>query len=119
MSDPISLTFNQGETVSFPVVMTGPDEVTPTDLTGATITSDVRKEYNTDVVASFTIVETDLVNGSFSINLSSAITEALPMNTKGRITSFVFDVDIKYADLTVDTPISGYLKVTRRVTANV
>lgn len=119
MSNPISLNFSQGETVSFPVVMTDPDGITPTDLTGSIITGDIRKEYVTDVVASFTVVATDLVNGSFSINLPSSVTEALPMNTKGRITSFVFDVDIKYTDNSIDTPISGYLKVTRQVTANV
>lgn len=119
MSNPISLNFNQGETKSFPVTIKDKDTGTPIDLTGATITSDIRKEYNTAVVASFTITETDLANGSFSLDISSTVSEALPMNSKGRITSFVFDVDIKYVNLDIATPISGYLKVTRQVTANV
>jgi len=119
MSNPISLNFNQGETVEFPVIMTEKDTGTPIDLTGATITGDIRKEYTTDVLASFIITETDLSVGSFSFGLSSSTSEALPMNNKGRITSFVFDIDVKYPSGRIDTPISGYLKVTRMVTANV
>ena len=121
MSNPISLNFNQGETVLYPVVITEKDTGTPIDLTGAVITGDIRKEYNTEVLASFVItnINYQLVDGGFELTLSSAISEALPMNNKGRITSFVFDVDVKYPSGRIDTPISGYLKVTRRVTANV
>jgi len=123
MSNPISLTFKQGATVQFPITITATtgSPLGPVDLTGYTFKADIRKEYNTAVVASFTINETDLVNGQFNIELSAAVTEALPMNTKGRVTSFVFDVDM-YAPgspQVIDTPIDGYLKVTHRVTANV
>jgi len=123
MSNPISLTFNQGATVQFPITITATtgSPLGPVNLTGYTFAADIRKEYNTDVIASFVINETDLANGEFNIELSAAVSEALPMNSKGRVTSFVFDVDM-YAPgspQVVDTPITGYLKVAHRVTANV
>lgn len=118
MSDTPSLQFVQGETVSFPVTVTDSLGV-PIDLSGATIKSDIRKEYNTDVVASFTIEETDLLNGQFALTMTSVTSEALPMNTTGRITSFVFDVDVYYPGGNIETIISGYLKVVRGVTSNV
>lgn len=118
MSSPISLTFNQGETVQFPVTIkdsTG----TPIDLTGYTFASDIRKEYTTPVISSFTINTTDLLNGEFVLELSATVTEGLPVNTSGRVTSFVFDLDMNDGTGVISTPISGYLKVVHRVTVNV
>jgi len=116
MADMISLSIVHGDDASFPVTVAAEGSPSVVDLTGATITADIRKEYSSAVVGSFTITETDLSIGSFSLDLSSATTTALPQNTKGRIQSFVFDVQIVYADTTRDTIISGYLKVANEVT---
>ena len=118
MSDPISLTFNQGATVQFPITIKDSATGDPIDLTNYVFASDIRKEYNTSVIESFTINETDLANGTFNIELSSVQSEGLPANSNGRVTSFVFDVDMTAPGGTVDTPISGYLKMVHRVTAN-
>ena len=120
MSSPISLSFTQGETIQIPITIKDSGG-TPKDLSGYTFKSDVRKEYTTGVVASFTIVEVDLANGSFRLDMSSPVSEALPVNTTGRVTSFVFDLDM-YAPGSpqiIETPLSGYLKIAHRVTANV
>ena len=121
MSTPISLTFTQGETVQFPVTITATSgsPLGPVNLVGYTFKADIRKEYTTDVIASFTIAETDLANGQFTLEMSSTDSAALPINTSGRVTSFVFDVDMIGAGspATISTPISGYLKVVHQVTA--
>ena len=118
MSNPISLSFNQGETVQYPVTIKDNETGNPIDLTSYTVTSDIRKEYNQPVIASFTVNTTNLDIGEFILELDSITSESLPMNTGGRITSFVFDVDLT-AGSSVATPITGYLKVQRGVTDNV
>lgn len=116
MADTISLGFVHGDDVTFPVELTATGSPTTVDLTGATVKADIRKEYTGDVIASFTPNYTDLPNGKFELGLTSAQTSLLPQNTRGRINSFVFDVEITYLDTTKDTIISGYLKVTNEVT---
>lgn len=117
MADTISLGFVHGDDVTFPVTMTNPaGSPLEVDLTGATVRADIRKEYGTAVIASFTPNYTDLANGAFELTLDAATSATLPQNTKGRINSFVFDVEITYLDTTKDTIISGYLKVTNEVT---
>ena len=116
MADTISLGFVHGDDVTFPVEMTQPGSPTAVDLSGATVKADIRKEYGTAVLASFTPVYTDLPNGKFELTLDAATSATLPENPKGRINSFVFDVEVTYVDTTKDTIISGYLKVTNEVT---
>jgi len=119
MADTISLGFIHGDDVTYPVTITGPASGfvhTPIDLTGATIKSDIRKEYGTSVLASFTINLTDLSNGKFELYLDAATSATLPQNSKGRVNSFVFDVEVTFASGNKDTIISGYLKVTNEVT---
>ena len=115
MADTISLGFVHGDDVTFPVEMTD-DVGDPIDLTGALIKSDVRKEYGTTVLVSFVINYTDVINGKFELYMSNTDTSILPQNLKGRINSFVFDVEVTFVDTSVDTIITGYLKVTNEVT---
>lgn len=120
MSKPISLTFVQGETVQFPVTITATSgsPLGVVDLSGYTFAAAIRKEYNTSVVENFTVTLTDLPNGQFTLELSSVQTANLPINSKGRITSFVFDVDMNAggSPAIISTPITGYLKVVHQVT---
>lgn len=116
MADPTFLGFVHGDDVTYPIDMTDAGSPPETDLTGATIKADIRKEYNTAVLASFTIIETDLPNGRFELNLPAAASATLPQNLKGRQQSFVFDVEVTYVGGTKETIISGYLKVINEVT---
>lgn len=116
VNNPISLTFNQGEDVNITIAVADTSDV-PSNLNGTVVTSDIRKEYHTAVLASFTVDSSDLVNGNITLSLSAADTTTLPTRRNSRVTSFVFDVKFTYADTSVDIPIHGYLKMTRTVTA--
>lgn len=115
MADTISLSFVHGDDVTYPIEITDPDGL-PIDLTGATARSDIRKEYTTGVVGSFGVSFTDAINGKFEITLDQATSSALPQNRSGRITSFVFDVEVIFGSGDKDTIITGYLKVANQVT---
>lgn len=114
-SNPIKLYFVQGETVSFPITIQADGSPSVVDLTGVTITSSIRKEYHLPVVGSFTIQETDLANGQFTLYLDSSAS-CLPVNYDSNKTSFVFDVTIAYPGGSIKKPLYGYLIVQRRVT---
>lgn len=115
MADTISLDFVHGDNVTYPITLKDAAGGA-IDLTGATVKSDIRKEYNTGVITSFVPNYTDLANGAFELVLSQASSTLLPQSKRGRINSFVFDVEILYAGGNKDTIISGYLKVTNEVT---
>lgn len=118
-TNPVSLEFVQGDTVTIGLQWNDPNGSpvnAPIDLTGCVITSQIRKEYNTEVLASFTVVETDLVNGKFDLILSEVASAALPARANSRITSFVFDVNVQFPGGTTQTPVYGYLKMQREVT---
>lgn len=114
--------FVHGDTVNIPITWTGPETGSPpnapVNLTGATIRADIKKEYTGEVLTSFNIIETDFATGKFTLNLPASLSALLPQNPKGRIMSFVFDVDIQYAGspITKETMMTGYLKVTNEVT---
>jgi len=112
----ISLSFVQGDDVTFPVTMTAAGSPSVVDLTGSTITADIRKEYTSSVVGSFTISATDLANGKFSLVLPSSVSSLLPTNTGTKVTSFVFDVQVAWPSTSIQTIISGYLKMQHQVT---
>lgn len=119
LTNPVSLDFVQGDTVTIGFEWLDPDGSpanAPLDLTGCTITSQIRKEYHTPVLASFTVVPTDLVNGKFDLILSEVASAALPARANSRITSFVFDVNVQFTTGTTQTPVYGYLKMQREVT---
>lgn len=112
----ISLSFVQGDDVTFPVTITAPGSPSTVNLTGSTITGSIRKEYTSPVVGSFTIVGTNLAAGQFSLVLPKTVTSVLPINATSKITSYVFDVQITYPSGSVETVITGYLKMQHQVT---
>lgn len=110
----IKLFLHQGDNKSWPVTISASGSPSTVDLTGVTLSGDIRAEYNTDIVGSFTFTETDLANGQFSIDISAATSAALPIEDFRK--SFVFDIQIDWPGGNIDTPISGYLIVQREVT---
>jgi len=117
MADMISLSVTHGDNKTWPITWVSSGSPSVIDITGATFKADIRKEYGTAVLGSFTITETDLSIASFSLVLDDVTCAALPQNTKGRINSFVFDVEITYTGSPAikETIISGYLKVANEV----
>ena len=116
-TNPTSLEFVQGDTVNLTINWTD-TAGSPVDLTGSTIVSSIKKEYNTAVLLSFTFdaSASDLPAGLIVLTLTSTETAGLPPRTDARITSYVFDVNVTYANGDVATPVYGYLKMQRQVT---
>lgn len=110
----IKLFLHQGDDKSWPVTMTTPGSPSTVDLSGVTLSGDIRAEYDSSVVGSFTFTETDLANGQFSIDISKTTSASLPVT--GARTSFVFDIQIDYPSGDRSTPITGYLIVQREAT---
>lgn len=84
---------------------------TPVDLTGATIRGMVRVAY-TDAApqCSFTVENTDLVNGQFTIKIPSATTTTLSFDVG------VYDVEVQYASGIVDRVLQGKVVLSPEVT---
>ena len=114
-ANPVSLSFVQGDTFFMDVDWQDENGVAM-NLTGSTITAVVRKEYHTEVLASFVVEETDLTQGQFKLTLPDDVTTTLPARSKSAVTSFVFDINVEFQDGTTVTPIYGYLKMQRQVT---
>lgn len=115
--NPISLDMVQGDSFRRTITYSTSGSPSVVDLTGATITGSIRKEYDTDVITTFNIENRDDPSGTFDIALTPTQTSALPMNRRGRITSFVFDVEITFGTGDKKTILYGYLKVQREVTS--
>lgn len=113
--NPISLSFVQGSTPRYTIVVKQNDaNSTPVNLTGCTISGDIRLEYGAPVLTSWNVSPTNLAQGRFEIHLTKTQTAALPVS--GFRTSFVFDIDVTFPNGDVKTYLYGYLKVTREVT---
>lgn len=107
VSNPVKLSFYQGDSVDFTIVLQA------IDLTGASIESKLKEEFTSTTEYPFTVVETDLTNGTFNITMSPAQTSLLPITgTKAR-KSFVFDIRITHASGQVETPVYGDMIVDR------
>jgi hypothetical protein len=115
IKNPISLEFVQGEDVNIIVDIADAGGNT-VNLLDTVIESEIRKEYNQEVIASFVVDNTDLSIGKFTLTLPSSVTETLPVRSRSRVTSFVFDIKITYQNGSVERPIHGYLKMVRGVT---
>ena len=75
---------------------------TPIDFTGATIRGQIRETAaSTVVIASFTVVNEDLANGTFVLNIPSATTTTLSFTTA------VYDVEVQYPNGSVDRLLQG------------
>ena len=113
-SDFIKLYVHQGDSETWNVVSSD----SPTlDLSGATFRGDIRKEYNTDVLGSFTFEEVDYSLGQFNIKLDATTSASLPIPGKNMAQTFVFDIQyIQGSPENVTTMMHGHLVVQREVT---
>lgn len=107
------LEFMQGDDVSFKFIHEDSDG-NPINLSGATIESQIRSDYEKDVVASFVVVYDDLASGEYSLTLTKAITSAITV--KGKQQLFVFDVEVTYNNGTRKKATKGTITIGREVT---
>lgn len=84
----------------------------PVSLVGATVSGKVRvAPESTAVIATMTGTVTDGPNGEFTIVLSAAVTAAIACDASGAgnrvLTTFVYDCEVTYSDLTVQRVLEG------------
>lgn len=113
---PVNLYMVQGDYKDWQVTITQTGSPSVRDLTGYTLSGDIRKEYNTEVAGSFTINAVDLTNGQFDFAVTSSTSTNLPVTSP--LTSFVFDIQgiPPGSPQQPETLFWGYLKVRREVT---
>lgn len=112
VSDTISIYRGDNFSRQYQLATGSSSSSTPIDLTGCTITSDVRLTETTtgSPLVSFTITRDDNTNGKFSLKLSNTTTASLPLG------SAVFDIQVVFPDGTVTTYVKGSITVSPDVT---
>ena len=93
----------------------------PVDISTALVVGQIRKTASSkDISATFTVTEVDFSLGQFTLSLSAIDTSKLkcnPSNSAYRtITPFAYDVELHYADGTVNRILSGVINVSPEVT---
>ena len=107
----LNITVEQGSTFQYPVQIMEADGVTPVDLTGYTFGGMIRLNYNDATpLATFTINETDLVNGSFAFELTSATTTALSFKRA------MYDIEITSPTSVTSRVLEGFVRLSKEVT---
>ena len=110
------LTFHQGDDLFYDFALVGADEVTPISLVGATIKSQIKKDYNKPVAAEFSVTYTDMVNGKFQLSLTGAQTQAIQI-AKGDKASYLYDVQMTQQNGQTVTLMRGKIVITRDITS--
>lgn len=107
----LNISVDQGSTFTTEITLMQSDGVTPIDLTGFTLRSEIRKTYqSTTVTASFLLTVLDVVGGKIRLELLDTTTEAIK---KGR---YVYDVELisphltsEVSSITITEGGSGYI----------
>ena len=107
MATTANLVIDQGTTFTTTINLTN-DDGTEKDLTGYTVSSQIRKSYYTNTYTAFTTVKADLA-GEITLSLTATQTSALKA---GR---YVYDLEIASSEETVRV-IEGIVTVTPEVT---
>lgn len=109
------LTFAQGDDIYYDFVVVGADEVTPINLNGATIESQIRKSCNaSSATVSFSVTYTDLENGKFKLSLNNTQTSAIPV--KGCKQKYYYDVEMTQYNGDKIKLMTGTIVVQREIT---
>ena len=89
VADTFDIEHDQGSTFQWDITVYDTDGVTPLDLTGYTVRSQMRRKYlDVNPAASFNITYPDALNGIVRLGLSAAETAAL---TRGR---YFYDIEL-------------------------
>jgi hypothetical protein len=112
MSAKLNITIEQGATFSRTISLTDEDGVA-IDLTGASVAGQIRKDYTSDTAYNFTLTITDEPGGEITWVLSAATSQDMPVSETDR---YVYDVEVTYADGTIERILEGNVKLTPEVT---
>jgi hypothetical protein len=108
----IDLTIRQREDRTFIVTLKNPDN-SYIDLTGCSISANLRKQFFHGTIYDFGVAITDAVNGQFTFGLTNAQSLAIPCGASendGR-SGYVWNLDLTYADGNVSPLFWGNLYV--------
>jgi hypothetical protein len=107
----LDIQIDQGATFTLPFQVLDEDD-DPVSLSGATISGKIRRSpESTTVIATFTGTVTDGPEGEGQVSLSAATTAAIAADSSGngnrKLTTFVYDIEVTYSDLTVQRILEG------------
>jgi len=109
----LNIKIEQGSTFSRTIVLKD-DQGTPVDLTGATVTSKMRQTFDSATAYTFTCTLSPTpTDGTFTWVMSATNTALIAL-TGG--TTFVYDVEVLFADTTVMRILQGTVSVSPEVT---
>lgn len=114
MSNKVSLTITRGDDRTWNMSIVD-SQGTPVNITGGTYTASIRKEYNSAVIGNPTVTVTDAAQGKLEINIDSALSSLLVVQSGKRNSSYVFDL-VQVLNSESTTYLNGYLIVEERVT---
>jgi hypothetical protein len=109
MATTLNLVVYAGDTYEHGLTWKHQDELV--DLTDWTGQGEVKDEVGGDLLATFSVVKLDAVNGEFMISLTATQTEAL-----AAYRTAVWDVQWTHSDGRVRTPAAGQMVIRRDVT---
>ena len=106
-----NMTIIKGDTLNIPVQLFQPNGTTPVNLTGCTIAAAAKLDLcDAAAYITFTIQNTNLTLGQFNIKLTAGQTAALDFDVA------YYNVQITYADTTVETVLSGRVVLQKKAT---
>ena len=114
MSNKVSLTITRGDDRSWNMSIVD-SQGQPVDVTGATYTCSIRKEYNSSVIGNPIVSIDDAANGKLVITISNELSSLLTVQSGKRNSSYVFDL-VQVLNSESTTYLNGYLIVEERVT---
>lgn len=99
VDDMIAVDIKQGETWTMGITAYGPDNVTPLDLTGATVTGCLRDRPGGAKAADITCTITDAATGKIHCQLDDETTAIIAAGSSyAKAKTYYFDVKIEMAD---------------------
>lgn len=114
MSNKVSLTITRGDDRSWNMSIVN-SQGQSVDVTGATYTCSIRKEYNSDVIGNPVVTIEDAINGKVLITIANELSSLLVVQSGKRNSSYVFDL-VQELQTVSTTYLNGYLIVEERVT---
>lgn len=106
-----NILIQQGADYLQPITIRNSETGVAINLTGAVITGQVREDYTSATpLASFTVQNTDLANGKFTLTIPASTTTTMSFDTG------VYDVEVLYASGQKDRLLQGSVVFSPEVT---
>jgi hypothetical protein len=108
----LNITIEQGATFSRTITLTD-ENGNAIDLTDATARGQIRPDFNSDTKYDFTLTVTSEEDGTIDWVMSDTITSSIDTTANNK---WVYDVEVVYADDTVERILQGTATISPEVT---